>query len=129
MVELNDLKVISKDSYFDGHERHVVEYDGKHYIVGSHKSGADPDTDPEGYGDWLAKLQGDYAMLFLFGLMPPNESFVMEAKFDSLENAYVPKNECTPACSTGVCNKRVASNLIKGDQELAYNMLLDHLNA
>lgn len=128
MLERADLNLISTESFRDGHKRDVVSVNGKFYVVGSVKCPVNPD-DTEAFDEWLFSLDPNTTMMILFGFVPLNETFVMEARWDDIEKEYVPKNECGPHCETGVCNKRVASNTEVGDHDLAYKMLLDHLNA
>jgi hypothetical protein len=127
MVTREDLKLISTESFRDGHLREVVEYDGNHYIVGSVECPVDV-NDSEAFMKWVESL-GETGIMVLLGLVPLNETFVMEAKFDENIDYYVPKNECGEHCRTGVCNKRLASNTQIGNHDLAYSMLIAHLNA
>lgn len=71
---------------------------------------------PEGYAF-------DEAHAILSGF-PVKDTWVMEATPD-----WEILNECGPACSEGVCKKRLASNETVASQELGYKMLLDYLNA
>lgn len=128
MVTRDELVLISTESYMDGHTRDVVQHEGKYYVVGSVKCPADMNDD-DAMQDWFNTLDMETQMMIAFGMVPLNETFVMEAKWDDEEQNYIPKNECGEHCATGVCNKRLASNTEVGDHDLAYNMLVSHLNA
>lgn len=127
MITRENLKFVSTASYHQGHQRDVVEFEGNHYIVGSVNTPVDT-SDEEALFEYLQNLGPDGFMMLL-GLVPLNETFVMEAKWDEQMMEFVPKNECGPQCETGVCNKRVATNTQVGNQDLAYSMLIAHLNA
>lgn len=127
MVTREDLKTLSSESFYQGHTRDVVQYNDKHYIVGSVSCPVDA-NDEEAFFNWIESLGAADAFPILLGISPLNETWVMEAKWDSLEE-WIPKNECGPQCATGVCNKRVATNKEVGSQDLGYSMLIAHLNA
>lgn len=127
MVTVEDLKVVSTDSFYEGHRRDVVAFADKHYIVGSVACPVDT-QDEDALFNWISS-QGPSGIGVLLGFSPVSETWVMEAKWDAEDGEWIPKNECGPQCSTGVCNKRLATNAEVGSQELGYSMLVAHLNA
>lgn len=72
----------------------------------------------------MAKADEQTLMLTVFGVLPAAETWVMEATED-----WEILNPCNEECASGVCKKRLASNVHVASQELGYNMLLNALNA
>lgn len=124
MITRENLTKVSSESFYENHLREIVEYGGKYYILGH----VNAPVDDEEFIDWASKI-GEYGIMYLLGVVPSNETWVMLAKWDEDEMEYIPANECGPQCETGVCNKRISSNTSVGSQDLAYSMLITHLNA
>lgn len=112
-LTLSDLKIEDDDirtaSYCPW--KRVTTPDGRKFLVGSCDLTAE-DVDPT-----------ELILLYL-GIVPEKETWVMEATED-----WEVLNECSEECATGVCKKRLASNLRVADLDLGYRMLLDALNA
>lgn len=124
-VTKEDLKVIDTGSLRAGNERHVVQYGERCFIVGATNINLDDDEE-------VARIMDEDPITGFFTLMgqfPPQDTYVMEAKWSDLDMAWVPKNECSEDCANGVCNKRIASDYDRGDINLGYSLLLDYLNA
>lgn len=120
MFTMDDLTIVPEPT--DHRDASIWERvtvsDGRKYLIGScDLSGDNLDTaDPESQ------------FLFMLGVLPPAETWVMEA-VETPDGRWIIKNECNEECATGVCKKRLASDRTVASQEHGYQMLLDALNA
>lgn len=119
MVTREDVKTVSTDiSDIDGSIWHYVEAKDQRFILVATDMNED---------DIVRTMEFDIllGLALMTGQYPTADTAVFRGDKD-----WQIVGECGPECGeNGVCSRRVANRDGVGDINLAYNMLLDYLNA
>lgn len=120
-VTRDDLETTRVWIDYDKAEWREVEYGGKGYLL------CTGNMTPEDI-DEIASQDPQLALFYALGLYPTVFTYVFPAEKNLLGEWDIP-GECDESCASGVCNRRIAQRHDVGDPDVAYSMLLDHLNA